>query len=147
VERRRLLSDPVRHLGIGLYAPPAFLVPLQEHFGWSRTSIDTGSAIAAVVSAMVSPLVGAWLDEYGSRKVMTFGAPLMGSACPCRCNTLLKGNGAGSNAADQWGTHSETREGTRSRVGRARRGREEGPALVDTLRVFDPSRQTNALAS
>ena len=67
-------------VGIGLYAPPVFLVPLQEHFGWSRAAIATASAIAAVVSGMVSPLVGAWIDKYGSRKVMTFGALLMGSA-------------------------------------------------------------------
>jgi MFS family permease len=67
-------------VGIGLYAPPVFLVPLQEHFGWSRAAIATGSAIAAVVSGMVSPLVGAWIDKFGSRKVMTCGALLMGSA-------------------------------------------------------------------
>ena len=67
-------------VGIGLYAPPVFLVPLQEHFGWSRAAIATASAIAAVVSGMVSPFVGAWIDKYGSRKVMTFGALLMGSA-------------------------------------------------------------------
>jgi MFS family permease len=67
-------------VGIGLYAPPVFLVPLQEHFGWSRAAIATGSAIAAIVSGMVSPLVGAWIDKYGSRKVMTLGALLMGSA-------------------------------------------------------------------
>ena len=67
-------------VGIGLYAPPVFLVPVQEYFGWSRAAIATGSAIAAVVSGMVSPLVGAWIDKYGSRKVMTCGALLMGSA-------------------------------------------------------------------
>jgi MFS family permease len=55
-------------------------VPLQEHFGWSRAAIATGSAIAAVVSGMVSPLVGAWNDKYGSRTVMTVGALVMGSA-------------------------------------------------------------------
>ena len=67
-------------VGIGLYAPPVFLVPLQQHFGWSRAAIAAGSAIAAVVSGMVSPLVGAWIDKYGSRAVMTFGALLMGAA-------------------------------------------------------------------
>lgn len=67
-------------VGIGLYAPPVFLVPLQEHFGWSRAAIAAGSAIAAVVSGMVSPLVGAWIDKFGSRKVMAFGALVMGTA-------------------------------------------------------------------
>lgn len=67
-------------VGIGLYAPPVFLVPLQEHFGWSRAAIATGSAIAAIVSGLVSPLVGVWIDRYGSRKVMATGALLMGAA-------------------------------------------------------------------
>jgi MFS family permease len=67
-------------VGAGLYAPPVFLVPLQQHFGWSRAAIAAGSAIAALVSGMVSPLVGAWNDTYGSRAVMTFGALVMGSA-------------------------------------------------------------------
>jgi len=67
-------------VGVGLYAPPVFLVPLQAHFGWSRAAIAAGSATAAVVSGMASPLVGAWIDKYGSRTVMTFGALLMGSA-------------------------------------------------------------------
>jgi hypothetical protein len=26
-------------VGIGLYAPPVFLVPVQEHFGWSQAAI------------------------------------------------------------------------------------------------------------
>ncbi len=67
-------------VGIGLYAPPVFLVPLQEHFGWSRAAIAAGSAIAAVVSGFMSPVVGVWIDKYGSRTVMTTGAVLMGAA-------------------------------------------------------------------
>ena len=67
-------------VGIGLYAPPVFLVPLQEHFGWSRAAIAAGSAIAAVVSGLMSPLVGVWIDRYGSRTVMATGAVLMGAA-------------------------------------------------------------------
>ncbi|MBI4518379.1 MAG: MFS transporter [Deltaproteobacteria bacterium] len=67
-------------VGVGLYAPPVFLVPLQEHFGWSRAAIAAGSAVAAVVSGLTSPLVGMWIDKYGSRTVMTGGALLMGGA-------------------------------------------------------------------
>lgn len=67
-------------VGAGLYAPPVFLVPLQEHFGWSRAAIAAGGAIAAVVSGALSPLVGVWIDRYGARRVMTFGALVMGCA-------------------------------------------------------------------
>jgi MFS family permease len=67
-------------VGIGLYTPPVFLVPLQEHFGWSRAAIAAGSAIAAIVSGFTSPLVGVWIDRYGARAVMASGAVLMGLA-------------------------------------------------------------------
>ena len=67
-------------VGVGLYAPPIFLVPLQDHFGWSRAAIAGGSAVAALTVGAVSPLVGISIDRYGSRKVMTAGALVMGSA-------------------------------------------------------------------
>ena len=65
-------------VGVGLYAPPIFLVPLQNHFGWSRAAIAGGSAVAALTVGAISPLVGVSIDRYGSRKVMTFGALVMG---------------------------------------------------------------------
>lgn len=67
-------------VGVAIYSPPVFLVPLQEHFGWSRAAIATGGAIAALVSGGFSPFVGVWIDRYGARRVMTVGAILMGSA-------------------------------------------------------------------
>jgi len=67
-------------VGVGLYAPPIFLVPLQDHFGWSRAAIAGGSAVAALTVGAVSPLVGVLIDRYGSRRVMTAGALVMGSA-------------------------------------------------------------------
>ena len=45
-------------VGVGLYAPPIFLVPLQDHFGWSRAAIAGGSAVAALTVGAISPLVG-----------------------------------------------------------------------------------------
>jgi len=67
-------------VGVGLYAPPIFLVPLQDHFGWSRAAIAGGSAVAALTIGATSPVVGILIDRYGSRKVMTTGALVMGCA-------------------------------------------------------------------
>ena len=67
-------------VGAGLYGPPVFLVPLQDHFGWSRAGVAGGSAVGALTAGAVAPLVGVWIDRYGSRKVMTIGALVMGSA-------------------------------------------------------------------
>ena len=67
-------------VGIGLYAPPIFLVPLQDHFGWSRAAIAGGTAVAALTVGVASPLIGVWIDRYGPRRVMASGALVLGSA-------------------------------------------------------------------
>ncbi len=66
-------------VGIGLYGPPVFLVPLQDHFGWSRAAIAGGSALAALTAGSASPLVGFLVDRHGARKVMAVGALVMGT--------------------------------------------------------------------
>jgi MFS family permease len=66
-------------VGVGLYTLPVFLVPLQNHFGWSRAAIAAGGSVGALTAGLISPMAGAWIDRYGSRKVMTMGALLMGS--------------------------------------------------------------------
>ena len=65
-------------VGVGLYTPPVFLIPLQDHFGWSRAAIAAGTSIGALTTGIVSPLVGFWVDRYGSRRVIALGALLMG---------------------------------------------------------------------
>ena len=67
-------------VGIGLYAPPVFLVPLENHFGWSRAAITGGGGLAALIAGMTSPFAGALIHRYGARKVMTAGALVMGCA-------------------------------------------------------------------
>ena len=49
-------------VGIGLYAPPVFLVPLQDHFGWSRAAVAGGSAVGALTAGGVAPLVGGGVE-------------------------------------------------------------------------------------
>lgn len=66
-------------VGVGLYAPPVFLVPLQEHFGWSRAAITFGQSIAALVAGLASPFVGTAIDRFGPRRIMLVGSVLMGS--------------------------------------------------------------------
>ena len=52
--------------------------PSQNHFGWSRAAIAGGSAVGALTAGIMGPLVGVWIDRYGSRRVMTIGALVMG---------------------------------------------------------------------
>lgn len=67
-------------VGVAIYTPPIFLVPLELEFGWGRATIAGAGAVAALAAGLVSPLVGVWIDRYGSRRVMTIGALVMGLA-------------------------------------------------------------------
>lgn len=46
-----------------------FIAPLQEAFGWSRTQVTAGTSVAAIVMVPLAPLVGAWIDRWGARRV------------------------------------------------------------------------------
>lgn len=60
-------------VGAGLYSLPIFLVPLQEHFGWSRASISAGAAIGSISIGLMAPWVGSLIDRFSMRRVMFAG--------------------------------------------------------------------------
>lgn len=62
------LSNPV--LG-------AFVEPLEDAFGWSRTELSIGLTIGMFGSAATAPLVGMLLDRHGGRWVMSAAALVM----------------------------------------------------------------------
>jgi MFS family permease len=47
-----------------------FLKPLSAEFGWSREAVSQAFGFAALTVAVVSPLLGKWLDRYGPRRVV-----------------------------------------------------------------------------
>ncbi|MCW1427646.1 MFS transporter [Novosphingobium sp. JCM 18896] len=47
----------------------AFIGPLVKEFGWSRTVVSMGLPIAGVLSVLLSPVVGLFIDRYGSRRL------------------------------------------------------------------------------
>lgn len=56
-----------------IYAVGAFVLPLEEEFGWSRTTITSGITIISVIAVVMAPLVGATIDKYGPRKIALVG--------------------------------------------------------------------------
>lgn len=46
-----------------------FIIPLAREFGWGRTLISSGIAIASLAAAVLSPFFGVLIDRYGSRRV------------------------------------------------------------------------------
>ena len=59
------------------YAFGLFLEPLQDSFGWDRTTISISLSFAAVGS-LVSPLLGRIMDRYGTRPLMAGSLAVMG---------------------------------------------------------------------
>jgi predicted MFS family arabinose efflux permease len=47
----------------------AFIVPLARDFGWGRTLLSSGVALASLAAAVLSPFFGILIDRFGSRRV------------------------------------------------------------------------------
>ncbi len=57
-----------------------FLKPLSEEFGWSRTQVSGGFALAAMTVALASPFIGRLVDRFGSRAVILPSATIFAAA-------------------------------------------------------------------
>lgn len=64
---------------IATYASGLFIEPLEQEFGWSRSQISIGLAIAAIATVPLSPVVGSFIDKWGSRRIALPGLVL--TAC------------------------------------------------------------------
>ena len=58
------------------YAFAVFLVPMQTELGWSTPQLTGAYSLALVVTMVLSPPVGRWLDRAGPRIPMTLGSIL-----------------------------------------------------------------------
>jgi MFS family permease len=63
-----------------VYTFSVFVKPLAAEFGWSRETISTGFAIAAVMLGVCSPLLGTWIDRFGPRRIILICMTVYGCA-------------------------------------------------------------------
>ena len=56
-------------IGLIQYAFQAFVIPLEEEFGWSRTQINLSLSLG-IASSFIAPFAGRFLDKFGSMKIM-----------------------------------------------------------------------------
>ncbi|MBV1917245.1 MAG: MFS transporter [Sphingomonadaceae bacterium] len=54
----------------------AYMAPLEAEFGWSRTLLSAGISLGSAVGAFLTPLIGAIVDRFGSRRVVLPGIVL-----------------------------------------------------------------------
>lgn len=68
-------------VGFGFYGLPFFFDFIQEERGWSRTVITSGNAVGKLIVAPLFGFLAGWLiDRYGPRRLMMFGALMLGIA-------------------------------------------------------------------
>lgn len=79
---------------IAIYSSGLFIEPIQAEMGWSRGQISAGLAIAAMATVPLSPLFGALIDKWGSRRIALPG--LLLTAC------ALASFGTTSNSMTHW---------------------------------------------
>lgn len=55
--------------GLAFYTFGAFIVPLEEAFGWSRGELSIASSFLIVGTAITAPIIGTIIDKFGARRV------------------------------------------------------------------------------
>lgn len=65
--------------GTLFYAFALFVVPMERDLGWSRSELNGALTLGLLVSGLLGVPVGAWIDRYGGRFVLTGGALLGGA--------------------------------------------------------------------
>lgn len=57
-------------------AMSAFMGPLAEEFGWSRTLLAAGTGLSSIITALAAPFFGILLDRFGPRRLALPGIAL-----------------------------------------------------------------------
>jgi sugar phosphate permease len=64
--------------GLSVWANGLYVKPLEQEFGWSRAEVSLGFSAAILVSGVVGPLIGVWIDRFGPRSSMLVGSTMTG---------------------------------------------------------------------
>ena len=62
-------------IGFVQYAFQAFVIPLEEEFGWSRTQINLSLSLG-IASSFIAPIAGKFLDKYGDDNTLIVSADI-----------------------------------------------------------------------
>jgi MFS family permease len=65
--------------GTSIYSFSLFVVPLDNAFGWSRTSIMTGYLLNSLAAGLAAPLVGGMISRIGVKRMMMAGGVCLGA--------------------------------------------------------------------
>ena len=65
--------------GFAVYTFGLFAVPLLGEFGWARGELYLAQTMSIGIGGLISPLIGRWVDKYGIKGLMSFGAVMFGT--------------------------------------------------------------------
>lgn len=65
--------------GVGTFVVPMFFEPMSREMGWSLTLVTVGVTAQTVAYSGLAPVLGYFLDRFGARPVMLFGAIAAGT--------------------------------------------------------------------
>ena len=66
--------------GVVFYGLTAFFDPFVKEFGWSHTEVSFAASLRGIESGIFSPILGFFVDRFGSRKLILAGTILTGAA-------------------------------------------------------------------
>ena len=67
-------------IGMSNYVAGAFMVPMNDEFGWTRAEFSASRSLGQMVVAFTGFLIGAWIDRWGGRPFVFAGSLLMAAA-------------------------------------------------------------------
>ncbi len=67
-------------IGMSNYVAGAFMVPMNDEFGWTRAEFSASRSLGQMVVALTGFLIGAWIDRWGGRPFVFAGSLLMAAA-------------------------------------------------------------------
>ena len=62
--------------GVTIGSLSAYVVPLENHFGWSRAQVSMGFSVTVGTIGLFAPIIGRLIDVVGPRRLMLIGAPV-----------------------------------------------------------------------
>jgi len=60
--------------GFGAFGPAVYFAELKERYGWPAATIGGATTLAFITGALLLPFVGAAIERFGQRRVLTSAA-------------------------------------------------------------------------
>lgn len=67
-------------VGMSNYVAGAFMVPMNDEFGWTRAEFSASRSLGQLMVAFTGFMIGSWIDRWGGRPFIAVGSLVMSAA-------------------------------------------------------------------